>query len=89
MMTKILLIDDDEKLGELLATLCIGALSSPIAPMHKVLSHIVAYPAAGLDCASTANRSRFLTLECGQELKFLCDAKKKLRGSADPADRMG
>ena len=42
--------------------------------MYKVLSHIVACPAAGRDRAATANRSRFLMLECDQELKFLCDA---------------
>jgi hypothetical protein len=57
--------------------------------MYKVLSHIVACPAAGRDRTATANRSRFLMPECDQELKFLCDAKKQLRGSADPADRMG
>jgi len=57
--------------------------------MHKALGHIVACAAAGRDRTATANRSRFLMPECDQELKFLCDAKKKLRGSADPADRMG
>jgi len=43
--------------------------------MHKALGHIVACPAAGRGCAATANPSRFLTPEYGQELKFL-EAKR-------------